>query len=209
MLTPLRLSLALFGLALAAAPLLARGEEHLLILVRAVRAAEGKAAIGALLDGLADLPEVDAPGDALRAALAAGGVPSTPVSARFLGGIARLARRGAELRVDYARPAQHEVVIDGKPKGWVTLERVVRFEVVRRRGAVALTGISGIRLSREADGFKVRLKEVVVERRQGRTIARVTAGLTWPLERTVTVDLSDPRTAADGVEREGMAGALR
>lgn len=209
MITRRRVSLAVTGLVLAAAPLLARGEEHLAALVGAVRAAGGKAAIGALLGGLADLPEVDVEGGALRAALTAAGLPSTPVSDRFLAGITRLTRRGADLRVSYASPAQHQVVIDGQSKGWVTLERVVRFEVVRRREGVALTGISGIRLSREPDGFKVRLKEVVVERRQGRTIARVTAGLTWPLERTVTVDLTDPRTAADGVEREGMAGALR
>lgn len=210
-----RLLPALLLLALAA-PLLAEGEQHLVALVRATRAAPGKGMIAALLGGLADLPGLDLEGGRLRAALRGAGLPPHPVADRFLDPIARLNKSGSKLELRYPSPVQVEVVVGGKPRGWVTLERQVSFRAERREGRLLLDDIKGIKLSRSREGFQVSLKRIQVLTEAGRPVAKVTAGLVWPLEKTRTIDLSDPLKAADDAARPesasegpGIAGALR
>lgn len=208
-----RLFPALLTLALAA-PLLAQGEEHIVALVRAVRAAPGNTLIAALLGGLADMPAVDMQGGQLRAALREAGLPSNPVSDQFLGPIARLKKDAGKQRFSftYPAPAKVEVVMGGKSKGWVTLERDVAFRCRRVDAQLVLDDIKGIKLSQTRDSFSVSLKKIVVLEENGRLVAKATAGLVWPLEATRTIDLSDPSKIADEAsapESGGINGALR
>lgn len=196
----------------ATGPLLADGASDL---VAALGQARGsRTPIHAILGALADLPDVTLDGPALREALRRSGLPAHAASDRILGAVTSLERRRDRLVLRLAAATSTEVVIKGDSKGWVHLAPVVSLRL-RRVGErdVLIDDLTGIRLSKHQGSFAVSLKRIAAAWAPGpastRPVARITAGLTWPLERTVTVDLTDPTKLPPTDEATlGLAGSI-
>ncbi len=191
----------------ATGPLLADGASDLAAALGSARGS--RTPFHAFLGALAELPDATLDGPALRGALQRAGLPTHEASDRILGAVTSLEKRRDRVVLRLASATSTHVTIKGDPKGWVHLAPEVRFRVRRTAGpeqGALLDDLSGIRLSKQEGSFAVSLKRISAAWAGPRPIARITAGLTWPLERTVTVDLTDPTRLPT---TDGLAGSLR
>jgi hypothetical protein len=197
-----------------AAPLIAGPDD----LVRAITAAraDSQNPIGTFLTAFAALPDTDLTGDQFRRALRDAGVPSEPTGDKVLGHIVRFQKTHEKITITNDQKAATEIVVDGDSKGVVTLDRVVTLNVKKQGDTVTVDGFNGLQLSKKVDSFKVSLKRLVITKENGKNVAKVTAGLAWPLQKTVTIDLSDPTNlagdgataTASGPPTQGMLGGV-
>lgn len=188
------LSLLLLSLSTAAA---LANEASLRALAESVRRQPDSEKALAIFSGMADLPDMDLSGAAAIQALRQGGLPGGAQVDEALGRISRLSKSGPRVRITLTGKA----AFPAKDKGWVRLAPVVEFKVRRSGAAIVLDGFSGVTLARgKTGGLSISLKKVqVTNPAPGKTMADFTAGWVWPLEKTVTVELS---------KAGGFAGAL-